>query len=266
MNAWRWWQALRANPVYLREKGTWGNPNPFYAQLMRYSPFMVIGAVLLGVCAGSTNTTLFSGNEDLFAAACFLCLPGFLLTAVSLYAQFLAPALTAPTISQERAQGTWDILRLTPLSMRLILAGKLFGSLSRLRIWPILFALSLLQGGILSLSVSAFGGERALWGWLLGLTTMLRPWAEVMFAALIGLYTSTVVESAMMALVGAYTAVILLKIFNNSGLWLALLLLNNANETLSLVLPTVGPLLIYGLVITAVWFGLSHQAKKLSYG
>mgnify|MGYP003377492457 FL=1 len=70
----------------------------------------------------------------------------------------------------------------------------------------------------------------------------------------------------MMALVGAYTAVILLKIFNNSGLWLALLLLNNANETLSLVLPTVGPLLIYGLVIPAVWFGLFHQAQKLSYG
>ena len=259
-------QALRANPVYLREKGYWGSPNPFYASLTRYSPFMVIGAVLLGVCAGSANPTLFSGNDDLVVAACFLCLPGFLLTAVSLYGQFMAPALTAPSISLERAAGTWDILRMTPLSMRTILLSKLFGALSRLRIWPLLFALSVLQGGILAVSVSFFGGDRALWGWLLGLAAMLRPWTEVIFAAFIGLYVSTVVDSAMMALVGAYTAVILLKLFNNSGLWLAAVLLTDGGETTSLVLPTVGPVLVYGLAITAVLLGLMQQAKKLSYG
>lgn len=227
---------------------------------------MVIGAVLLGVCAGSANPTLFSGNDDLIVAACFLCLPGFLLTAVSLYGQFMAPALTAPTISLERAAGTWDILRMTPVPMRTIMLGKLLGALSRLRIWPLLFALSLLQGGILAASVSLFGGQQALWGWLLGLATMLRPWAEVIFAACIGLYVSTVVESAMMALVGAYTAVVLLKLFNSSGLWLAAALLTEAGETAALVLPTIGPVIVYGLAITAVGFGLFQQAKKLNYG
>jgi len=263
---WQQWRALRANPVYLREKGHWGSPNPFYASLTRYSPFMVIGAVLLGLCAGGANPTLFSGNDDLVVAACFLCLPGFLLTAVSLYGQFMAPALTAPSISLERAAGTWDILRLTPVPMRTILLGKLLGALSRLRIWTLLFALSLLQGGILAASVSLFGGQQALWGWLLGLAAMIRPWTEIVFAAFIGLYVSTLVESAMMALVGAYTAVVLVKLFNNSGLWLALILWTGAGETPALVLPTVGPVLVYGLAITAVSLGLWQQAKKLSYG
>ncbi|MCA9873290.1 MAG: hypothetical protein KC441_06535 [Anaerolineales bacterium] len=266
MIGWRQWQALRANPVYLREKGHWGTPNPFYANLTRYSPFMVIGAVLFGVCAGSANPSLFSGNDDLVVAACFLCLPGFLLTAVAVYGQFMALALTAPSISLERAAGTWDILRMTPVSMQTILLGKLFGALSRLRIWPLLLALSLLQGGILAASVTIFGGDGAFWGWLLGLAAMLRPWTEVIFAAFVGLYVSTVVESAMMALVGAYTAVVLLKLFNSSGFWLAAVLLANGGGATSLVLPTVGPVLVYGLAITAVLLGLMQQAKKLSYG
>ena len=251
--------------MYLRERGHWGNPNPFYAHLTRYSPFMIMGAVLLGLCAGSVNPTLFSGNDGLTAAACFLCLPGFLLTAVSLYGQFMAPALTAPTISLERAQGTWDILRLTPLPMSVILWAKLSGALSRLRIWPALFALSLLQGGILALSVSLFGGERAVWGWLLGLATMVRPWLEVTFAAIVGLYMSTVVESAMMALVAAYAAIVLVKLFNNSAIWLVVLFYTEASETAVMALPTLGPMTLYGLMVTAVGFGLLQQAKKLNY-
>ena len=251
--------------MYLRERGGWGNPNPFYAQLTRYSPFMIIGAILFGFCAGALNPALLSGDDGLLAAACFLCLPGFLLTAVSLYGQFMAPALTAPTISQERAQGTWDILRLTPMPMSVILWAKLSGALSRLRIWPALFALSLLQGGILALSISLFGGSQAAWGWLLGLATTLRPWLEVILAAVIGLYMSTVVESAMMALVAAYTAVVLLKLFNNSALWLAVLFYTEAGETAVMLLPTVGPLVVNGLLVTAVAIGLTQQAKKLNY-
>lgn len=258
--------AIRANPVYVREKGGWGQPNPFYAYVMRYSPFVVIGAILFGVCAGSVNPALFnSGNEGFLAATCFICLPGFLLTAVTLYAQFMVPALTAPTISLERAQGTWDILRLTPLSVEAILLGKLLGGLSRLRVWPVLFVLSALQGGILACTVSLFGGEQALWGWLMGLATMIRPWAEILFAALIGFLMSASAPSTTLALVGAYAIIVLLKLFNSSGVWLAALLLAEAAPSATLVIPTVGPVMVYVGLVTAVTIGLFRQLKKLSY-
>lgn len=266
MRVWQAWRTLQSNPVYLREKGHWGNPNPFYAQLMRYSPFLVIGAILFGACAGGTNLPLLGGDDDLAAALCFLCLPGFLLTAVTLYAQFMAPALTAPSISLERANGAWDILRVTPISMQHILLAKLFGGLARLRVWPLLFALSLLHGAIMALSVTAFGGEQAVWGWLLGLFTAVRPWSEVIFAAFVGMFMSTVVQSAMIALVGAYSVIALVKLFNSSALWLAALLLLNPNSSNNLLPTTLGPVLVYGLLITAVWLGIVQQAKKLSYG
>jgi hypothetical protein len=265
LSVWGQWQALRANPVYLRERGAWGNPNPFYAQLTRYSPFVVIGAILFGVCAGGSNPTLFAGGDSALAAAtCFLCLPGFALTAVSLYAQFMAPALTAPSISLERAGGTWDILRLTPLSMRLILFSKLFGGLSRLRIWPILFALSALQGGIMFCSITLLGEEMALWGGLMGLATVLRPWSELLFAAFVGMYFSAVASSAMIALVGAYAVLALVKLFNSSGLWAAALVLAQADSAATVVWSLLGPVIVYGVAITAVALGISHQAKKMS--
>jgi len=263
LNLWRQWQALKQNPVYLRETGAWGHVNPFYAQISRYSPFIILGVIALGVCGASLNPALFAGNDDLFAAACFICLPGFLITAVTLYAQIMAPALTAPTISLERAAGTWDILRTTPLSLRSIFMAKLFGSLSRLRIWTALFALTLLQGGIMACSLTLIGGELAWWGAMMGLATTLRPWLEIIFAAFVGMYASTLAGSVMMALVGAYSAVVLVKLFNSGALWLAVSLLAELDETLSLLLTVLAPIVIYLLLITAVWFGLFQQAKKL---
>ena len=263
MNPWRQWQALKQNPVYLRETGQWGTPNPFYQQISRFSPFIIIGVISLGICGGVTNPALFAGNDEMLAAACFICLPGFLITAVTLYAQLMTPALLAPTISMERAAGTWDILRATPLSMRSIFLAKLFGALSRLRIWLVLFALTLLQGGIMACSLTLLGGETAWWGGVMGVATTLRPWLEIIFAAFAGMYASTLASSAMMALVAAYGAVVLVKIFNSSGLWLAVGLLAELDDTATLLMPTLGPIVIYLLLITAVWLGLYQQAKKL---
>ncbi|MBE2223159.1 MAG: hypothetical protein IAF02_16575 [Anaerolineae bacterium] len=263
MNPYQQWQALKQNPVYLRETGVWGNPNPFYQQITRFSPFIIIGVISLGICGGATNPALFTGNDEMFAAACFICLPGFLITAVTLYAQIMAPALTAPTISTERMGGTWDILRTTPLSLESIFLAKLFGSLSRLRIWLILFVMTLLQGSIMACSITVFGGKLAWWGSLVGLATMLRPWLEIIFAAFVGMYASTLAGSVMMALVGAYSAVVLVKLFNSSGMWLAVSFLANLHETWSLLLTVLAPLVIYILLITAVWLGLLQQAKKL---
>ncbi len=98
---------------------------------------------------------------------------------------------------------------------------------------------------------------------MVGLATTLRPWLEIIFAAFAGMYASTLASSAMMALVAAYGAVVFVKIFNSSGLWLAVSLLAELDETATLLLPTLGPLVIYMLLITAVWLGLLQQAKKL---
>jgi hypothetical protein len=217
----------------------------------------------LGICGGFSNPALFAGNDEMIAAACFVCLPGFLITAVTLYAQIMAPALTAPTISMERAAGTWDILRTTPMSTNAIFMAKLFGSLSRLRIWLALFALTLLQGGIMACSLALFGGEQAWWSGIVGMATTVRPWLEIIFAAFAGMYASTLASSAMMALVAAYGAVVLVKIFNSGGLWLAVALLAELDETATLLMPTLGPIVIYMLLITAVWLGLYRQAKIL---
>ena len=48
-SGWRWFRSLNENPIYLREKGGWGNPNPFYEMLRRYSPFVVMAAIVLGL-------------------------------------------------------------------------------------------------------------------------------------------------------------------------------------------------------------------------
>ena len=261
LNLYRQWQALKQNPVYLRETGAWGTPNPFYQQITRFSPFIIIGVISLGICGGSMNPAMFT-NDEMIAAACFICLPGFLLTAVTLYAQIMAPALTAPTISMERAAGTWDILRTTPMSTNSIFLAKLFGALSRLRIWLVLFALTLLQGGIMACSLTLFG-ENPLLGGLMGMATTVRPWVEIIFAAFVGMYASTLASSAMMALVAAYGTIVLVKIFNSGGLWLAVVLLAELDEMASMLIPTLAPIVVYLLLITAVWIGLYRQAKIL---
>ena len=125
------------------------NPTHSYDKLSRFSPFIVIGAVLVGLCAGAGNPALFLGNEELLAFWCFLCVPAMLLNILSTFGSLMAPALTAPAISMEVDRGTWEVLRATPQSTRAIVVAKLLGALARLRIWPVLFALSLLQGLLL---------------------------------------------------------------------------------------------------------------------
>jgi hypothetical protein len=112
-------------------------------------------------------------------------------------------------------------------------------------------------------SLALFGGEQAWWSGIIGLATTLRPWLEIIFAAFVGMYASTLASSAMIALVAAYGAVVLVKIFNSSGLWLGVTLLAELDDTATLLLPTLGPIVIYGLLITAVWLGLYQQATKM---
>lgn len=262
---WRWWRSLAQNPIYLREKGSWGRPNPFYDNLSRFSPFVIIGAIIFGLCAGAGNPVLFSGTDELIIVWCLLCLPGALLSMLTIFGSLMAPALTAPSISMEIDRGTWDILRMTPQSTPSILLAKLFGALARLRIWPLLFALSLLQGLMLGCLMAVFGGETALWGTLVGSAAVLRPWLEVLFAAFAGMYISTWARSATTALAGSYSGVVAFKVVNSSVLWLAVLGLWGAGETALLLGGTVGPTAVYGLGTAALWVGLVRRGRKLGY-
>lgn len=262
---WHWWRSLAQNPIYLREKGSWGKPNPFYDNLSRFSPFIIMGAIIFGLCAGSGNPVLFSGIDEAMIFWCLLCLPGALLSMLTLFGSLMAPALTAPSISMEVDRGTWDILRMTPQSTPSILLAKLFGALARLRIWPALFALSLLQGLMLTCTISVFGGETAAWGAWSGIATILRPWLEILFAAFAGMYLSTWVRSATMALAGTYAGVVAFKVFNSSSLWLVILGVLGLSETTLFLGGTVGPAAVYALATAALWLGLVHRARELSY-
>ena len=41
MKLFDWWRALKAHPVYLRERGQWGKSNPYYETLRRFSPLVM---------------------------------------------------------------------------------------------------------------------------------------------------------------------------------------------------------------------------------
>ena len=262
---WRWVRSLNENPIYLREKGGWGNPNPFYETLRRYSPFVVMGAIVLGLCAGANPTLLGTAEEnELFIFMCVLCLPGAMLSMLTIYGSFMAPALTAPAISMEMDRGTWDILRLTPYSTASILLAKLFGGLSRLPIWKAMLILSGFQGLMLFCVLSFVAGGTAVSGFFIGLGALIRPWVEVLFAAFIGMYLSTWVRSARYALAGSYTIVVLMKAFSNNVIWLGIWSLLGVNDGGMLTGSILSPALVYGTAVLLLWWGIVRQANKLS--
>ncbi|WP_420629605.1 ABC transporter permease [Candidatus Leptofilum sp.] len=263
---WRWFRSLNENPVYLREKGGWGNPNPYYEKLRRYSPFVVMGAIVLGLCAG-TNPALLGATEDdeLFNFICLVCLPGGMLSMLTIYGSFMAPALTAPTISMEVNRGTWDILRLTPHATSSILLAKLFGGLARLNIWKVMLVLSFFQALMLLLVITVVPSEAtAVSSLLIGLGAWLRPWVEVLFAAFIGMYLSTWARSSTFALAASYVSVVLMKLFNSSLIWLGVWNLFNADTLLSVGGSMFSPTAVYGTAVLLLWWGIVRQARKLS--
>ena len=263
MSLWARWRALQQSPIYKREKGDWGQPNPFYSSLSRYSPFVVIGAILLGACTGFSNPALFTGGETFIPVWCLVCVPAMLLGALTLFGTIMAPTLTAPSISLEIDKGTWDILRATPMPARSILMAKLFGALARLRIWPLLFTLSLLQGLIIGCGVTAVSAELMLVGWLLGIAAIIRPWLEILFAAFMGMYLSTMVRSATTALAGSYVAVLLVRVFNSSITWTTVAGVIWGGEEIIFALAGLGPAVAYALMTAALWLGIMYQADRL---
>jgi len=181
-----------------------------------------------------------------------------------MFGMLMAPALTAPAISMEINRGTWDLLRVTPQSTRSILMAKLFGALARLRIWPLLFALSMLQGVLLAGAVTLGGRSVAIFGPIVGLAATVRPWLEVLFAGFAGMFLSTQVHSARVALASSYMVVIIFKLINSSVLWMGLFSFTEIGESLMLA-GSLGPTFAYSLAIIGLWMGLMRQANKQNY-
>lgn len=262
---WQWWRALPQNPIYQRERGAWGKSNPFYDTLTRYSPFVVMGTLLFGVCMGGYSPTFFGGNDDLVITWCLICIPNFLLSALTLYGSLMLPALTAPSISLEVDRGTWDILRMTPQSGQAIILAKMLGAMGRLRVWPLLLGLSVLQGAMIACALTAISEETSMFlGVVMGISAVFRPFIELLLAATWGMIFSITTRSATMALVGSYTGIVLFKLFNSSVLWSIVLTSLGADSNLLLAGTGLGGTAVYATVLFISLVVLLWQAEKIS--
>jgi hypothetical protein len=260
----RWWWTLRQNPIYRREKGEWGRPNPYFDTISRFLPFVIIGAIFLGVCGGLNHPAMMGFDESLVILSCLACLPRFLTTAVTLTGVFMAPALTAPTISQELDKGTWDILRLTPQPTAAILLAKLFGALARMRLWLILLALTLFQALILFTGMILTDSFRR--GIFVSLALLVQPWLELLFAGFLGMFVSTWLRSATTALAASYAILVLVRIFNGTWLWFLLLLVLDRHNTLqwdNLWGLLLAPTAVYLLAVFFLGGGLWWRAERM---
>ncbi len=204
-----WYRALPDNPIYKRESGAWGNPNPIYDVVVRYSPFVFLTALLVAFCGGVTNPVWLSRSNG-FSLFCIL---GVTANILKLYGIVAAPALTVPCIGLEQSSGSLELLFTTPKSRQDIVFAKFFGALSRLKIWkPMLFF-----GGLQMLAASipiaeAIRDVKNMWLLLTLPAYLAQPFLEVFFAGLLGLYLSTWIKSSMMAIVATYAAFFTLKI------------------------------------------------------
>jgi len=158
-------------------------------------------------------------------AVCLLSVVTWLL---SFALPWIAPVFTATTIARERELGTFDLLRVTLLSERSIVLGKLGGSLARL--WPGVLTLLLLTplqivwvvgssslGPLSSVMTGAMIVSEletsSFWMWLVlaGVVGWLRPWGALSLNAAVGLFISALARSSGMAIAAAYGVIIALR-------------------------------------------------------
>ena len=271
---WPFLRTLKQNPIYLREQGRWGEPNSFFANINRFSPFIVLGALVLGICGGNNALSLAgldSGTEWLIL---FVCLPNIAMQMLTWGALFMTPALTAPAISEEIQRGTWDILRLTPQPVHHILFAKLLGSLSRLKIWWILLIVSVIQALATIVGVIAAASTYELVSVVVALATgatlLLRPWLEIGYAALLGITISTWARSSRAALTASYSLIFATKLLVGFLSLVFAAILDSfwsSGGELVLVGITLAPLLIYGtldLILAAVLYRRAKSVERWS--
>lgn len=171
-------------------------------------------------------------------AAPVACLLGLLTWLLSLVLSWVAPALAAVTIAREREAGTLDLLRVTLMTERSIVLGKLGGCL--IQLWPAILTLALLSpfqllmasgGGVFGFPTlpvflsDEFGASTALtWVWLAlsALIGLLKPWGNLSLHTGVGLFVSALSRSTGGAIAASYGAIIALRI----GLYLLTMIIN----------------------------------------
>ena len=268
-------KSLQSHPIYLREQGRWGEPNPYYAGLMRYLPLIIIAVLALGVFCGYGQffSTLLGVGEAAGIIVLLVCMPNILIQILTWVGIIIAPALTAPAVVEEVNRGSWDILRLTPLPTLHIIWAKLLGGMSRLRIWWALIIFSVIYGIGTGIGTSALMYEttdRFAIG--LGLLTMvaaiLRPLLEIGFAGLAGLTISLWTASARAALIGTYSLVALSKIiFSTAVYWgSAGLMLAFSREAAAFTVGSVAVDIMYIIFCTILFFLLKRRAEAFDTG
>ncbi len=232
---WNFLRKVRSNPIYYREQGRWGEPNAYFATLMRYLPLILIVVLGLSVFCGSYQLTQFLGiGEAGGILFLLLCLPNIVIQVLTWIGIILAPALTAPSVVEEMDRGSWDILRLTPMPTMEIIVSKFLGSLSRLRIWWALLVVSVIYAIVVGLGTSALGAAASFFtssgtdfqqtdGWqtvgvavLTTTSTVMRPWLEIGFAGLVGLTLSLWTNSTRAALIGSYATIFVYRTIINT--------------------------------------------------
>ncbi len=262
---WRtFFRTLKNNPIYRREAGYIGEPNPFYVSLRKRTAVFVFVALVMGACGGLTNRSYLYGVDTVLSlVSALVCIPGVLISILTLYGVMMAPALTAPTLSIEQETGTWDILRLTPQPTSTILVAKTLGSLRRLGIWPFLLILTVIEG--LVLGIGGFFTREAFYilGLAGGITAVIRPWIEILFSAALGMYLSTFIRASSMTLAATYGGLLLFRLLNNALLWFGLWSFwLPSREVGSVTMGLLTPTVIYIIALIFLGFGIIRRAER----
>jgi hypothetical protein len=251
------WQAMLNHPLLqlelrrIHRKRWWPGRRFFMFYPALLGAALGYGVMLAVVDSQQTKTGIIATG-----------VPGLcLLTAVTSLLAFglpwIAPAFTAMTIAREREMGTLDLLRVTLMTERAIVLGKLGGCLAWL--WPGILTLALLTplrlvwtagGGLfdtsfLALSMTELASDvEGMWVWLVltGLVGLLKPWGDLALHASVGLFASTLCRSSGVAITASYGAILVARV----ALWLVSalvgpLLMLNAGDTLdsSAVMPVM---------------------------
>jgi len=193
-----WRERLRQNPVLLKEVRGRMRGRRAFVSLTIYLLFLS-SFVSLIYLSGSTATNAFGSPSDWqrLGKAVFVAVVGLELFMVC----FIAPGVTAGSISSERERLTFDVLRTTLLSARALVLGKLASALSYLFLLLIaaipLQSLAFLFGGVTPEEV------------LIGAALLVMT--AITFSAL-GLYCSSLTRRTQVSTVLAYILALLFTI------------------------------------------------------
>lgn len=191
-----WSRIIEQNPVVLKEMRSVMRGGRAYIIISIYLALMggLVGLVYL-IFASSNDVSTTSTINQTIGKAVFAAVVGMQLMMVTL----LSPALTAGAIATERERQTYDLLRTTLLSPRLLVQGKLTNA--------VLFLIMLLAGGFPLLSLSFFFGGVSLEEVLVAF--LLLSISAVVYSA-IGLFVTSFMKTTLISTVVSYVITLLL--------------------------------------------------------